>query len=90
MELSVLCKSLSTLADFLPAQFVLCSDSLLAVQVSQSPEFPLCTKAVHELSLFECGFDIDSLHARLYRYPWKCGCSHCCYRYQSARSLYFL
>jgi len=60
MELSVLCKSLSTLADFLPTQFVLCSDFLHAVQVSQSPEFPLCTKAVHELSLFEWGFDIDS------------------------------
>jgi len=60
MELFVLCKSHSTLADFLPAQFVLCSDFLHAVQVSQSPELPLCTKAVHELSLFEWGFDVDS------------------------------
>jgi hypothetical protein len=56
MELFVLCKSLYALADFLPLQFVLCSGSLKAVQGSHSPELPLCTKAVHELSLFEWGF----------------------------------
>lgn len=60
MALFVLCKSLSTLADFLAAQFVLCSEFLRAVQFSQSPELPLCTKAVHELSFFEWGFDVDS------------------------------
>jgi len=60
MALFVLCKSLYTLADFLPAQFVLCSEFLHAVQVSQSPGSPLCTKAVHELSFFEWSFDVDS------------------------------
>ena len=59
MALFVLCKSLYSLADFLPVQFVLCSEFLHAVQVSQSPELPLCTKAAHELSFFEWGFDVD-------------------------------
>jgi hypothetical protein len=60
MELFVLCKSVSALADFLPLQFLLCSDFLHAVLVSKSPELPLCTKAVHEQPLFEWGFDVDS------------------------------
>ena len=54
VELFFLCKSLSTLADLLPEQFLLCSDFLHAVKVSQSHFIlKLCMSC-----LFEWSFEV--------------------------------